>query len=294
MRFVEWQGGLTATWLVDSGEHEERCVDEVPLVVVPGGPGLPHGYLSTLAGLAEPGRPVVFYDPVGCGRSERNGRDGRGWDVSLFVDELGTVLDRLVGAGGCAVLGHSSGGWVVLEALLGDASLRSRVTKVVLASVPLDVPSFRREQRRLIRALGVRHGWRLGRKPPTRGRRSRAYQRSYQAFLLRHVCGPPWPPELIESTNGSARDVYTSLWGPSEVWATGAFASWSCEDRLGGLTMPILLTSGRHDEVTPVVVERAVEQLPNAHWQLFENSAHMPHLEQTSDYLDAVRSFLST
>src|SRR5580692_12753076 len=45
----------------------------VPLLCLHGGPGMPHDYLEPLAGLAE-ARPVIFYDQLGCGRSEPAGR----------------------------------------------------------------------------------------------------------------------------------------------------------------------------------------------------------------------------
>ena len=42
----------------------------LPLLVLHGGPGLPHDYLEDLGVLAETGRPVVFYDQLGCGKSD--------------------------------------------------------------------------------------------------------------------------------------------------------------------------------------------------------------------------------
>lgn len=40
-----------------------------PLVVIPGGPGLPHDYLETLEGAAKDDRVVVMFDPIGTGNS---------------------------------------------------------------------------------------------------------------------------------------------------------------------------------------------------------------------------------
>ena len=41
-----------------------------PVLVVHGGPGIPHDYLTSLDALAEE-RPVIYYDQLGCGRSDR-------------------------------------------------------------------------------------------------------------------------------------------------------------------------------------------------------------------------------
>lgn len=44
-------------------------VNHHPLVLIPGGPGLPHDYLETLEGAAADDRVVVAFDPIGTGNS---------------------------------------------------------------------------------------------------------------------------------------------------------------------------------------------------------------------------------
>lgn len=44
-------------------------VNHHPLVLIPGGPGLPHDYLETLEGAATDDRVVVTFDPIGTGNS---------------------------------------------------------------------------------------------------------------------------------------------------------------------------------------------------------------------------------
>ena len=51
----------------------------VPLLTVHGGPGAPHQYLNPLKALANQ-RPVIFYDQLGCGRSDRP-EDSSLWTV---------------------------------------------------------------------------------------------------------------------------------------------------------------------------------------------------------------------
>lgn len=40
-----------------------------PVVIIPGGPGLPHDYLETLEGAAKDDRVVLLFDPIGTGNS---------------------------------------------------------------------------------------------------------------------------------------------------------------------------------------------------------------------------------
>jgi L-proline amide hydrolase len=57
------------TWYQVVGELS-ALGGKLPLLVLHGGPGLPHNYLQDLAILADTGRPVVFYDQLGCGKSD--------------------------------------------------------------------------------------------------------------------------------------------------------------------------------------------------------------------------------
>jgi pimeloyl-ACP methyl ester carboxylesterase len=63
-------------------------------------------------------------------------------------------------------------------------------------------------------------------------------------------------------------------------------------DRLGEIGVPTLITSGRHDECTPALVEPLHRGIAGSEWVLFEESAHMPYLEEPERYLEVVGAFL--
>ncbi len=63
--------------------------DGTPLLCLHGGPGFTHYYLEPLEALADRRR-VLFYDQLGCGRSDRPG-DLSLWHVDRFVTELAQV-----------------------------------------------------------------------------------------------------------------------------------------------------------------------------------------------------------
>ena len=58
------RGGHPLYWRV-----EDAGWSKPPLLVLHGGPGVPHDYLLPLGALARAGRSVVFYDQLGCGGS---------------------------------------------------------------------------------------------------------------------------------------------------------------------------------------------------------------------------------
>ncbi|ULH13886.1 alpha/beta fold hydrolase (plasmid) [Deinococcus sp. KNUC1210] len=64
--------------------------------------------------------------------------------------------------------------------------------------------------------------------------------------------------------------------------------------RLPGLNVPVLVTVGRHDWITPVEAsEELADLLPNSELVIFENSGHSPHAEEHEAYLALVRGFLA-
>ncbi len=88
--------------------------------------------------------------------------------------------------------------------------------------------------------------------------------------------------------------VYHTMNGPSEFHVVGSLKTWDITDRLHEITTPTLLVSGRYDEATPLIVGQIHERIPGAEWVIFEESSHMPHVEEPEAFLDAVEAFLRT
>jgi len=115
----------------------------VPLVLLHGGPGIPGGsYAGLMAQLADR-RPVVRYDQLGCGRSDRP-NDPSLWRVQTFVDELAALREKL-GLERIHLLGHSWGGMLALEYLLTrPKGVRSLVLSSSLSNTQFWVEETRR------------------------------------------------------------------------------------------------------------------------------------------------------
>ena len=87
--------------------------------------------------------------------------------------------------------------------------------------------------------------------------------------------------------------VYRNMNGPTEFHVIGTMKDWTIEDRLDRIEAPTLLISGKYDEATPLVVRPYLERVPGCEWVLFENSSHMPHVEEKQLCLATVSAFLS-
>ncbi len=277
------------TWYRVVGEGEAPGRD--PVLVLHGGPGTGHDYLEPLAALAASGRRVVFYDQLGCGRSDHP-HDPSLWNVGLFVEEVAAVREAL-GLSRVHLLGQSWGGMLALEVTLAK---HPGLVSLVLASSLASVPLWIAETNRLRGQLPPEVRETLTRNEAAGTTDSTEYQEAVMVFYRRHVCRlDPFPECLERSFANLAADpeVYNTLWGPSEFHATGRLKEWDVTPRLGEVRLPTLVLSGRFDEATPAVVEAIQRGIAGSESVTFEESSHMPHVEEPERFLSVVEAFLA-
>ena len=263
-----------------------------PLIVLHGGPGGTHDYLTPLAELAKDGFCVVLYDQLGNGNSTHlEGRNRDFWTVALFVRELQNLVAQL-GITSHHVLGQSWGGFLVQEyALTHPAGLRS----LLLADTAASVPDFVDECTRLRGALPEDIQATLRQHEEAGTTSDASYAAACKVFYKRHLCRlEPWPPELVRTLEKQALNptVYMTMNGPSDFYVTGSIRNWQAKDRLHEIDVPALILSGRYDQATPALQKTLLSGLAGSKWVLFERSSHVPHLEERKQFLRTVRSWL--
>ena len=233
------------------------------MLVLHGGPGSAHDALEGLAALAD-GRRVVFYDQLGSGESDRPD-DPSLWTVDTFIDQLRSVRDGL-GLDEIHLFGSSWGGMLALEYAFTQPE---GLTSLLLNSTPTSAPRWAEETGRLSAGLDE------------------------EEFRRRHICRLDPEPEVLERARAKfGKQVYETMWGPNEFTPTGTLKDWDVIGRLGEIQVPTLITSGRYDECTPGLVEPLHHGIEGSEWVIFEESAHMPYLEETQRYLQVVQEFL--
>jgi L-proline amide hydrolase len=280
------------TWYRVTGDLNSR---RTPLVVLHGGPGATHDYIDAFKALAGGGRAVIHYDQIGNGRSTHLRDKGADfWQPSLFVAELDNLLRHLGIAAGYHLLGQSWGGMLAAE----HAVLRPKGLKgLVIADSPASVEIWLNEANRLREALPAEVQATLLRHETAGTTSSPEYLKAMRVFYDRHVCRvSPWPPEVARTFAALEEDptVYFTMNGPSEFHVVGTLKSWSIIDRLHLVQAPTLLISGKYDEATPACVQPFADRIKDVRWVKFENSSHMPHVEETDHCLEVVGDFLAT
>ena len=265
-----------------------------PLVVLHGGPGCTHDYVDSIKGVAGNGRAVVHYDQIGNGRSTHLRDKGpEFWQPPLFVEELVNLLSHLGIAGAAHLLGQSWGGMLAAE----HAVLRPKGLKaVVISDSPASMETWVSEANKLREALPPEVQATLLKHEKAGTTSSPEYVKATRVFYDRHVCRVnPWPPEVARTFAALEEDptVYLTMNGPSEFHTIGTLKHWTIVDRLHLIQAPTLLISGKYDEATPACVQPFADRIKNVRWVKFENSSHMPHVEETERYLKVVGDFLS-
>lgn len=258
-----------------------------PILLLHGGPGFTSHYLDPMARLGDE-RPVIFYDQLGCGRSDRPG-DPSLWRVERFVEELAQVRAAL-GLRRVHLFGHSWGTMLAVDYLL---TRPEGVRSLVLASPALSIPRWLEDTGRLRRSLPPEVQETLLRHERAGTTDSDEYQQASAEFEKRFVIRlDPMPPEVEASYANQSAAVYGTMWGPSEFHGTGNLKDYDRTPRLGEIALPTLFTAGRHDEATPEATAWYAGLVPGAETVIFEHSAHMTMNEEPDRYLEVIRDFL--
>ncbi len=260
----------------------------VPLLVLHGGPGAPHDYLEPLSALADE-RPVVFYDQLGCGNSDKSGNVAL-WTLERFVDELAELRAALK-LTRVHLLGQSWGSMLATEYLLTKQP--PGVVSAVLSGPLMSASRWIEDQRAYLREMPA-DVQEIVRKAEASGDfQSAEYQDAMMQFYRLHVCRlETWPDCLNRAFEKLAFPVYLHMWGPSEFSVTGTLKNYERVDRLREITVPALFTCGEYDEAAPTSTREYSRNLPGSEMVVFEGASHEHHLEKPEEYLKIVGDFL--
>jgi L-proline amide hydrolase len=283
--FGAWQ-----TWYRITGDLRSGTT---PVVVLHGGPGAAHNYTLRMARLAEQGRAVIHYDQLGIGNSTHLPDKGADfWTVTLFLDELDSLLATLGIAGDYHLLGQSWGGMLGAEhGVLQPPGMRS----LVICDSPASMELWGSEASKLIAQLPSEVQDALRRHEEAGTYDDPEYEAATKVFNDRHVCRVvPNPQEVSDTFSAIAADptVYHTMNGPNEFHVIGTLGDWSVVDRAHLISVPTLLINGAYDEATAATMRPFFDAIPDVRWEVFAESSHMPHVEEEERFLEVVGAFL--
>src|SRR5205814_199176 len=258
----------------------------VPLLALHGGPGSTHHYFGPLERLGTE-RPVVVYDQIGCGSSDRP-RDIE-WSVAVFREEVDAVRSQL-GLEQIHLLGTSWGGMLALEHVLSGAA---GIVSLILSSTLANLEHWAAQQLVLRNALPPAVVEVLDRHERAGTYDDPEYEEAMEAYFDRHFYRGPKPrPELERMNAEKSRDVYRAMQGPNEWTVTGALRGWDVRERLREIDIPTLVIRGRYDMCTDKIAVTLLAGIKGAREVVLGQSSHTPVLEETDAYLAAISEFM--
>lgn len=285
--YVPFRGYRTWYRIVGEGEDEGK----LPVLYLHGGPGGTHDYLEPLEAMAETGRRAIFYDQIGCGKSDLPD-DPSLWKVETFVDELSEVR-RHLGLDRLHIFGNSWGGMLAMEYALTQPT---GVASMIVASSPSSIPQWVAEANRLRSLLPEDVQETLASHEEAGTTDSPEYEQACLVFYHRHVCRlDVWPDCVLRSFAFIEEHgvVYKTMNGPSEFHVIGPLKDWDITGRLGEIRIPALVITGEHDEATPAINQTVSGAIQGSESVIYPGASHMAHVEDPDGYMRVLDGFLS-
>ncbi|OBH31086.1 proline iminopeptidase [Mycobacterium sp. E342] len=259
----------------------------LPLLVVHGGPGLPHSYLRSLERLADE-REVIYWDQLGCGKSDRPSNREL-WTMQRSVAEMHAVVTGL-GLDRFHIFGNSWGGMLAQQYALDVPSTARSLT---ISNSIASIPRFAQMVARLKSELDPATQSAIERHEAAGTTYTAEYQDAIRTWNETYLCRlRPWPPELLAAFAEMGTEIFETMFGPSDFRIVGTIREWDVFERLAEIRLPTLILAGRFDECVPEHMWDMHQRITGSRFELFESTAHMPFIEEPGKFDRVMREFL--
>lgn len=252
-----------------------------PLILVPPGPGLDGSAFFPWFERLE-GHRLLAVDLTGHGRSDRG--DPERWTVAEWATDIVRLAEALR-LDEYTVLGHSFGARVALQHAVDHPGHAARVVcsggvshADALGHVEETFASFGTPELR----ASVEAAFEAEDAVETPGDCYQAWM-GQMPFFLAEPDGP-----AMAQLKREWRDIRYS----PEMHRRGSFGEFDVRAALPGVSLPVLVITGREDRITrPKESQEIADLLPDATLMLVDDAGHFPFVERQA-YFDALRAWL--
>ncbi len=277
--FLEVNGGKI--W------YKVRGGNGVPLLMLHGGPGFTSFYLTPLADSLAKDRPVIIFDQLGCGRSDKI-TDTTLMDMQHHIDQVSALLKHL-NISQFDLYGHSFGTMLAMDFYLQHPE---NIRSLILASPCMSTKTWTEDADILMQVLpdDVRHTLQA----MARGEAVDSAQVAksldiyYGRFYNRKK---PLSPYVDSSLKFQSLAVYRHMWGPEEFVATGNLVNYDRTAELRTIKIPVLFTAGEYDAARPSTVSHYKSLVPVSAFVEIMEAGHSTMTDNIDEELKAIRTF---
>mgnify|MGYP003632935347 FL=1 len=281
--YVDVEGGKIWYKIIGEGNG-------VPLLILHGGPGARSCSMIPGFSLLGDERPIIFYDQLGSGNSERP-TDTTLWNTERFVDEIDHLRKNL-NLKELHILGHSCGSTFLIEYMITKKP--EGVKSVIFSSPMISTPDWIADAKLLLSQMPPNIQDTINKFETLKNYSAPAYLAAIDSFYARHLIRKSLPYKSVacENVGGFNEQVYNYMWGPTEFTATGTLIDFDRTADLVKIEEPILFVTGEYDEARPETMYKYQKMSQNASVEIIGNAAHMTMIDQPEKMAEAVRVFL--
>lgn len=286
--FVNAPGGRIAFRVIGKGHG-------VPMLIIHGGPGSSSClYPETLAGVAA-ARPVVMYDQLGSGHSDKMTNLERDAVLSRFVSEVAVIRAEL-GLQELHLVGHSWGAAVALEYLLTGGAIGVR--SVTFMGPLLSTSRWIQDANALVGMLPEETQAAVQVATATGNFDTPEFEAANNVFmaqfLSRRFSELHKFADCVASPLAFNIELYKYMWGPSEFVSTGTLRDYDRIGQLREIGIPTMFLVGEYDEARPETMREFQTLVPGSVVKVIPDAAHLVNVDQTEAFNDAIGEFLAS
>ena len=254
------------------------------IVVIHGGPGLPHDYLLPALQNLAPYATLWFYDARGHGLSQQN-KPTEPYTMQSLVDDI-EAFTKAAKLDNYSLFGHSFGGMVALKYA---TTKRPGLERLILADTSASlayVPRFQDTLKRLMSNSQYAEYERIqGDTSITADERLRRALRLVYPF---YWYNPPKPEYLDLDINSMNLNATAS----EQIWS-GDGQNYDVRKQLSQITAPTLVIYGKYDVVFSYEDAKEIaDGIPNARLVVLDQSGHYPFYEENARFTQWIRTFM--
>lgn len=262
------------------------------IIVMHGGPGGTHRGLMPYVELSDE-YPVILYDQLGNGMSAKFAddiTDHSTWTVAHFVKEISQIREAL-NLDEVIIAGHSWGGTLSAEyAVKNEKGLRA----AIFGSPLISTPQWVADNREWISMLPQNYQDAINKHEAAGTFEDPEYRAAERAFYDQHMChGECVDRGFRDNALRGNRDMYQTMWGPSEFTANGTLQDYDISPLLHTVKVPVLMICGEYDEAAPKSCKKFADMVPDATNVVVPNAGHAILGEAKELVISTIRKFLA-
>jgi len=282
--FVDVPGGRVAFRVVGSGSS-------TPVLFIHGGPGGSScSFVSNVDGIAAE-RPVILYDQLGSGYSDRIEDLEELARLPRFVNEIDAIRSEL-DLDEVHLVGHSWGTAVALEYLL--TAEPTGIKSAVFVSPIFGTDRWIADANKLVAELPAEAQKAIRLAVESGDFDSSEFKAADDLFWGKFGIRTPREHLNLEACDkqpSGDSGLYRYMWGPSEFISNGTLKDYDRIGRLQELELPVLFVTGQYDEARPETVRFFQELVESSEFKVLPDAGHVVFLDQTDMFNNALMDF---